>query len=219
MVRVLPELHLTSLRRVNPTCVDIFYLWESLASGRWSPLSNKPAVHRKTVVTRNNRSPALRAAYIVRSLLEEVGDPFWDQRTLHGACGVGSMYLKYALDALNVEATYVTGVFEVEGDIHLSNDGTATQKIHRMNHCWVRVGGTIIDVTATQFGIPERVHVQAVDAPYFSGMHVCPAERYHMDRNKVRSVRAAGHHIATAIRNNVEPNKEYLHANVSAEFL
>lgn len=99
----------------------------------------------------------LAAAKSVRSNMETYAlylavtkDADIDVDDLRGACGIASWVLWRALRRGGVDAHLVVGFYYDEFSI---------------DHAWVRVGDTIVDVTATQFddALPEVVVTSAKD--------------------------------------------------------
>lgn len=97
------------------------------------------------------------AAHVVRSEIESFvldKDPRdFDDVTLQGACGIASLVLVRVLRRLGVQASFVMGYY---GD-----PDNPYNDIDHPNHCWVKLQdrGLLIDVTATQFDVVERVHI------------------------------------------------------------
>lgn len=84
---------------------------------------------------------------------------------LHGACGICSMALKESIEKIIPEAKpiVVHGLF---------------RKINW--HCWVEINGSIIDVTATQFGVKEKVLItESQDERYNPNVLVHNFEHFH----------------------------------------
>lgn len=65
--------------------------------------------------------------------------------TLTGACAIASFTLWKALRAVGIDAIFVRGWY------------------HGCIHCWVVVDDQVVDTTATQFGIGEKVYAPHVD--------------------------------------------------------
>jgi len=66
----------------------------------------------------------------------------WDAKDMGCGCALASVALMRLLDAAGIECTLLLGEFK------------------GMTHCWIQVEDTYIDITATQFGDFERVHVE-----------------------------------------------------------
>lgn len=64
-----------------------------------------------------------------------------------GACSYAAKALSDLLKAQGVPARFAVGTFRYRGSFV------------EMGHCWVELGNTIIDTTATQFGIRRAVYV------------------------------------------------------------
>lgn len=92
----------------------------------------------------------LEVAHAVRDVFEaeQPYAPAWSPN-LAGACACASWNLRRALRHIGVEAIFVVGLY-LAGD-----------RSDEREHAWVTVDGSIVDVTATQFGIRRRVHVTA----------------------------------------------------------
>ena len=103
----------------------------------------------------------LRAAHLVRDQIEELVPRLdrwsFEAGTLMGACGIASYVLHRVLKRLAVKSDMLMGVY-VRDDYDLKREYP--------NHCWVVYQDLIIDVTATQFRIPARVHVTKDAYPY-----------------------------------------------------
>ena len=92
----------------------------------------------------------LEASRLVRHQFENLAVTVFDPQaidtdTLLGACGIASYVLARVLKRAGVKCDFVMGSYSEEGQ----------------HHCWVEVHkeGLILDVTATQFGVPSVVHV------------------------------------------------------------
>lgn len=77
-------------------------------------------------------------AYKLRKNLEIHAGPI-HAPLLQGFCGLASYALVKLLRKRNIEASIF---FNTKTD-----------------HCWVEIAGHAIDITATQFGIPDKVHI------------------------------------------------------------
>lgn len=97
----------------------------------------------------------LEAAELVRNQMEEyipVRDPHglsFDLDTLMGACGIASYCLQRVLKRVGIRSDLVMGRYVDENDWD------------RGQHCWVELPYTnmLLDITATQFHVPRRVHI------------------------------------------------------------
>lgn len=99
-----------------------------------------------------------RVARVVRGELERMSreEPslYWEESSLRGACASGSRALVRLLRRFGVDAEFVMGTKYLE---------------HR--HCWVLIGDSILDVTATQFGTTfPRVYWTNFDDPTYVEM-------------------------------------------------
>lgn len=74
--------------------------------------------------------------------------------SLECMCAIAAFALAYALQQEEYEAQVVLGYFDSPDAYN--------------EHCWVRVGNTIIDITATQFGIPEPVLITDATDPRYA---------------------------------------------------
>lgn len=85
----------------------------------------------------------LYAAVEVRETLEaeqKTNKPWQDN--LCGACAVGSVLLKKKLEEQGIETLFVLGSHpQVRG-----------------SHCWLEIGGKVIDVTASQLDLPLKIY-------------------------------------------------------------
>lgn len=104
----------------------------------------------------------LEAADLVRNQMEryvptlEAQGLRFDSTTLLGACGIASYCLQRVLKRVKIRSDLVMGRF-VKGEWD------------RGQHCWVELpySNMLLDVTATQFDVPRRVHVSTPgDARY-----------------------------------------------------
>lgn len=99
----------------------------------------------------------LKAAIHVRNEIEDFvfgQDRFnFDPENLQGACAIASYTLHRTLNNLHIPNRFVMGWFRDKW----SNDE---------NHCWLEVGEHIVDITATQFGISDKVYVTKPGFPY-----------------------------------------------------
>ncbi len=101
-----------------------------------------------------------RAGETVRDLMEDlvcVLPPMWfNSDTMQGACGISSRVLNKVLKRVGIQSEFVMGQW-----IPWAWEDLA-------NHCWVEVPrlNIIVDITATQFGVPERVHIVEPGQPY-----------------------------------------------------
>ena len=76
----------------------------------------------------------------------DIGDP----KDLACYCAIGSKILKLLAEKHNYKVTFVQGQY---GSYYITSDPT------HVNHCWVIYNNKIVDITATQFGIKDPVHV------------------------------------------------------------
>jgi hypothetical protein len=102
----------------------------------------------------------LRVAELVREKIEDLvftlSPMDFNHTTLQGACGIASRVLHRTLKRVGVQNDFVMGTYGVS----LEPD--------KDNHCWVEVGrlNIIVDITATQFGVPFSVFVTEPAFPY-----------------------------------------------------
>lgn len=68
----------------------------------------------------------------------------WYRSDLSGACAIASRVLCLELDKRGIDCELITGFY----DVH--------------DHCWVNVEGMILDITASQFGLPD-IHFTTSD--------------------------------------------------------
>lgn len=73
-------------------------------------------------------------------------------RCLCGACAIGTLVLYRALKHLGYEATYVIGWYKMKGGY--------------IPHAWLYLGARLVDVTASQFGLPAIFIGRKNDARY-----------------------------------------------------
>lgn len=112
----------------------------------------------------------LRTAKLVRQTLEEyvmkypINPVNTDPNDLLGFCGIGTRLLYYKLKQLHINSTVIHGAFEDETGYQAGE------------HFWLEIKGPngwrIIDVTATQFGIPKKVFVIPSDGQTKYGRYV-----------------------------------------------
>lgn len=78
--------------------------------------------------------------------------------TLCGACAIASYILHVVLRRLDVKNDLVMGRMKRDAE-----------KLHIGEHCWVEIKttGLIVDITATQFGIANKVHVTSADDSFY----------------------------------------------------
>lgn len=89
----------------------------------------------------------------------------WNKEYLSGMCAISAMALTRSLHEWeHYEAQMVLGRFRATRD-HLSGG----------NHCWTVVGTRIIDTTATQFGVRNRVVNCRVNDPRYNPTKIIPA--------------------------------------------
>ena len=75
--------------------------------------------------------------------------------SLMGACAIASWVLWRALRRTGHDAEIVIGWYRM-----LTKEDVEFKLYPMMcNHCWVTVDGQLIDLTATQFGVPHEVYV------------------------------------------------------------
>ena len=101
---------------------------------------------------------------------DALGDDYSiDPTTLRGACGIGSHLLLQALEERGIlKATFVMGRYYRNGYEDRSEWEDATLP----NHCWLVIGDTIIDITATQFEEEEElVYVTTTSDDRYKGLH------------------------------------------------
>lgn len=79
-------------------------------------------------------------------------------KDLCGACGIGSWVLNRVYRRLGVNSHFVMGRYDKNSHFHDTYYG---------NHCWLEIDKHIVDVTATQFGVPDRVFVTGFDNPCY----------------------------------------------------
>ena len=75
-----------------------------------------------------------------------------DRWNLECYCAIGSKILKLLEEKYGYDVTFVQGQY---GSDFITTPGY-------LNHCWTEYNSRIIDVTATQFGIKEKVHIISV---------------------------------------------------------
>lgn len=78
---------------------------------------------------------------------------------LETACAVASYRLAKALQEKGLPAVLVQGLF-----FRPQNDWG-------LDHCWVEIAGQILDVTATQFNVKEKVLIVPATDPRFRPIH------------------------------------------------
>ena len=101
---------------------------------------------------------------------------FYMQADLSCMCGVASFALSVALDGENI----INRVFCGEYRRNINDDWKFGE-----THCWVCVNGRIVDITATQFGVKEKVHiVSACNRHYIKGKVVNFDDFKDWDRQK-----------------------------------
>lgn len=114
----------------------------------------------------------VRAAELVREKIEELVvtlSPLnFNAETLQGACGISSRVLHRVLRRLGVQNDFVMGVYV-----------DAWQEEGKDNHCWVEIPrlDVIVDVTATQFGILDKIYVTEPKFPYIETCRNATATR------------------------------------------
>jgi hypothetical protein len=105
---------------------------------------------------------ALKAAALVRDEMElfvtTLSPSYFDHDTLQGACGISSRVLHRVFKRLGIQNDFVMGQYLKSPHLQEGKD----------NHCWVEVPrlGVVVDITATQFGVPSPVHVTVPGDPY-----------------------------------------------------
>ncbi len=111
----------------------------------------------------------IETATLVRQQIEEhvkVYSTDINPNDLCGACGIASWLLTKVCRKLGYNAKFVMGVF-------INNHDAFGFTTPANTHCWVVVNDLIIiDVTATQFGITDKVFVTTVDDKRYVCHHV-----------------------------------------------
>jgi hypothetical protein len=84
-----------------------------------------------------------------------------DNAELECGCHIASSLLKHLLKQAGIPCKMVSGCY---------GKALYCKKDPWENHCWIVVGRHIIDITATQFGIPFKVHITSVSNPCYNPM-------------------------------------------------
>ncbi len=106
----------------------------------------------------------IRVATQVRAEIEKwassLGADIWEitPEDLGGCCGIASHMLHNVLKELGIKSTFVMGHFDFEGD----------HTYTRTNHCWLAIGDSIIDITATQFMLEKILITSGEDERYYA---------------------------------------------------
>lgn len=83
-----------------------------------------------------------------------------DSQDLECFCAIGSKILKLLAKKYDYDVTFVQGQY-----------GSVFYKDH-LNHCWTEYNSRIIDITATQFGIKDPIHIiEKSVATYYHPVH------------------------------------------------
>jgi len=97
----------------------------------------------------------VKVSRITRELMEVFArsdESQYNNDDLSCLCGVSSWFNKVLASRLGFSLQCVQGVYVYDGYTIYDNP----------NHCWNVYRGTIIDVTATQFGVRNKVHITSV---------------------------------------------------------
>lgn len=74
-------------------------------------------------------------------------------------CGIASFFLVMVAKKLGFKLSLIEGMAFNEWLINRLQTGCIDNQGLDGNHCWVEHNGKIIDITATQFGIRQKVHI------------------------------------------------------------
>ncbi len=111
-------------------------------------------------------------ALFVREAVRDLPTTWWFRPNMQGACALVSYALKLALRRRSIPATFA-----------LRQHGTGA-----IDHAWVEIGELVVDATATQFGVRERVYFAR------AGSVTCyPYMPTHRERKAYKVVQAVGH--------------------------
>ena len=83
-------------------------------------------------------------------------DIMGDVETLACYCAISSYFLRYLARQFGYHLTLVEGAA-------FNDDEDDSYK--RVNHCWAVYRGMVIDITATQFDVIEKVYITPVGSP------------------------------------------------------
>lgn len=111
----------------------------------------------------------VRAAAVNELVRKDLPDPsptrargrFYCPKDLRNACAIVSFALMKVLHAESAPAVFVLGEYATK-----FFEGKLTRTLRSCVHCWVEIGGTVIDLTATQFGEEAIVIFQREDPRY-----------------------------------------------------
>lgn len=92
-----------------------------------------------------------------------------EPETMCGACGIASYLLHEALTKKEIKSIFVMGRYYPSG--YENRSKWDEESVKKPNHCWLVVGGWIVDITATQFGILPEVAVYEKDCDYYHTLH------------------------------------------------
>lgn len=116
---------------------------------------------------------------LLRSYRDQV-QPAWTAETAHpgfpgeaaspvGQCGVTSAWLQQRLaDDHGIHSSFLHGTLAYIGGF--------------ADHCWLTVGGQVVDLTASQFGLPEIVYGAPDGIRYAGRPSLWPVERLRLLR-------------------------------------
>lgn len=79
--------------------------------------------------------------------------PSYSSKNLECYCAVASWFLQTRISRYGIKSDLVVGKFKT----HLGWDS---------DHCWVRIGNDIVDITLTQFGRYEKVYIAPHDGRF-----------------------------------------------------
>jgi hypothetical protein len=102
---------------------------------------------------------AVRIAAYVRAFfeIEQKKGKIWCDERLCGACSFAASILWKELQNFGVEAHFVLGQYVFQPEDSSVCEGSSVSRMTgelTSDHCWVRTRLGIIDVTASQFGLP-----------------------------------------------------------------
>lgn len=108
----------------------------------------------------------IQTAYLVRDQIEDMIPALpkflFAPDDLQGACGIASYTLHRCYNRLRISNKFHMGWYE--------------DRWGNENHCWVSLADDmIVDITATQFNIKNRVHVAQSGLPYMPSLEGEPA--------------------------------------------
>ncbi len=104
--------------------------------------------------TKNNLTLLIKIAKEIRPAIVKLAVSNNHSESLRCYCAISSYTLYTTAKKFNLRPSIISGCFDITENSNIND---------RINHSWVQYYGKIIDLTATQFGNFDDVHITSID--------------------------------------------------------